>query len=69
MNITFIIIFGVIACFELTALIKKRNRLEIILYSTLMFCVILLFLLRSFNIQLPSPAKPIEAVVKGISSR
>ena len=62
--ILLIIMFYVIVGFlEISALLKKDQKKELILYSSIFSLAFILSILMNLGVKIPSPAKPIENIV------
>lgn len=66
MFIIVILIYLIIGLLEILPLIRQKQKKELIIYSVLFSGAFIMSLLLSFGIELPSPAGPIETVVKAI---
>ncbi len=66
MVVLVILAYGIIGVIELIPLIKEKKMKEIILYSVFFSAAFVISLLLSLGVEIPSPAGPIEKVVKGI---
>ncbi|WP_129597451.1 hypothetical protein [Anaerophilus nitritogenes] len=66
MVILIILAYLIIGVIEIVPLIQKRQKKEIILYVTLFLTAFVMSVLLSLGVEIPSPAKPIERVVKAV---
>ena len=64
MIILIILAYLIIGIVEIIPLIKNRQKKELILYSIIFISAFTLSILLSLGVKIPSPAKPIEKVVK-----
>ncbi len=68
MAIVFVIIgYIIIGVIEIVPLIKKQQKKELVVYSILFSSSFILSLLLSLGVKIPSPAKPIENLVKAVT--
>ncbi len=64
--ILIVLAYSIIGFFEITPLVKKKQKKELIIYlATLTFAFIISILL-GLGVRIPSPAVPIEKAVKAI---
>lgn len=66
MFILVILAYAVIGFIEIVPLVKRKQKKEVILYSVTFSCAFILSLLLSLGVDIPSPARPIERVVKAV---
>jgi uncharacterized membrane protein YwzB len=66
--IMIVIIFFVLAGWDVPKLIRKNQRKDLIVYSLLMVSGVLLSILDAFHVYLPNPSKGLEAIFKPFSS-
>jgi len=64
MVIIIIITYLIIGIIEIIPLIKKKMKKELIIYSVTFITAFVLSILLSLGVKIPSPAKPIENVIK-----
>lgn len=65
--ILFVIIGYLLVSFiDMVPLIQQKKKKEAILYGVLMVCAFTLSVLLSLGIPVPSPAHPIENLIKGV---
>lgn len=64
MIVLIILAYLIIGLIEIIPLYKKKKKKELILYSITFGFAFILSLLLSLGVKIPSPAKPIEKVVK-----
>ncbi|MCT4618858.1 MAG: hypothetical protein N4A62_05665 [Marinisporobacter sp.] len=69
MIILIILAYIVIGVIEITPLVKKNQKKELILYSITFGVAFIISLLLGLGVKIPSPAKPIEKVVKMVIGR
>lgn len=69
MFILVIIAYSIIGILEIIPLIKKNQRKELILYTALFTIAFIMSLLLSLDVKIPSPAKPIEKMVKAVMGK
>lgn len=64
--------YTLIGIIEITPLVKARQVKKLLLYSVIFFVAFVISLLLSFNVKIPSPAKPMndfyESIVNSFSS-
>lgn len=58
------LLYAVIGFSEIYPLVKNKRKKELVLYSVTFSAAFILSLLLSLGVKVPSPAKPIEEVVK-----
>ncbi|QXM05083.1 hypothetical protein [Crassaminicella indica] len=66
MVILIILVYIIIGVVEIVPLVKKNQKKELILYSITFIAAFIMSILLSLGVKIPSPAKPIEKVVKMI---
>lgn len=66
MILLIILAYLIIGIIEIIPLIKNKQKKELILYSVTFISAFTLSVLLSLGVKIPSPAKPIEKVVKFI---
>ncbi|WP_053955687.1 hypothetical protein [Inediibacterium massiliense] len=66
MVILIILAYLIIGVLEIVPLVKKKQKKELILYMTLFLTAFVMSILLSLGVKIPSPAKPIERVVKAV---
>jgi hypothetical protein len=66
MFILVVLIYMLIGIFEIVPMFKSGQRRELMLYIPLLLVAFTLSILLSIGVKIPSPAKPIETLVKMI---
>lgn len=66
MFILVILGYLIVGIIEITPLIKKGQKKELILYSAIFLFAFIISLLLSLGVDLPSPATPIEKAIRTI---
>ncbi|MCT4605161.1 MAG: hypothetical protein N4A64_03505 [Marinisporobacter sp.] len=66
MFILVIIVYIIIGILEIVPLIKRNQKKELVLYTVLFTTAFIMSLLISLDVKIPSPAKPIEKIVKAV---
>lgn len=61
-----IIIYGVIGILEIPPLVKKKEKKDLIVYISLYSVALVLSVLISLGVKIPSPADPIKKIVEYI---
>ncbi|QZY54579.1 hypothetical protein [Crassaminicella profunda] len=69
MVILIVLVYIVIGVIEIVPLVKKNQKKELILYSITFAAAFIISVLLSLGVKIPSPAKPIEKVVKMVIGR
>jgi hypothetical protein len=59
-----IAVFGIIGFLEILPLVKQGQVKELILYVSIFLAAFIISLLLSMNIKLPSPAQPMDELIK-----
>ncbi|WP_139210559.1 hypothetical protein [Paenibacillus sophorae] len=63
-----ILLFILLAGWDVPLLIKKKQRKDLIVYSLLLLTGITLSILVSFNVHLPNPSKGLETILQPLGS-
>ena len=66
MFLIIIISYIIVMFFEITPLLKEKNRSKIIFYFTLIIFAMVISILLSLGFQLPSPSNGIKNIVEAI---
>ncbi|WZL72585.1 hypothetical protein QBE52_16190 [Clostridiaceae bacterium 35-E11] len=61
-----ILVYSIIGVIEIVPMVKKNEKKELLVYSILFSGAFVLSVLLSLGVKVPSPAKPIEKIVKAI---
>lgn len=69
MYILIILGYIVIGVIEIVPLYKKNKKKELAVYTIFFMTAFIISLLLSLGVKIPSPAKPIENVVKAITGK
>ncbi|QEK11219.1 hypothetical protein FQB35_01895 [Crassaminicella thermophila] len=64
MVLLIILVYLIIGVIEITPLVKRNQKKELILYTITFMTAFIISLLLSLGVKIPSPAKPIEKIVK-----
>lgn len=66
MYVLIILGYLIIGVIEIVPLYKKKKKKELLVYSIFFSAAFIISLLLSLGVKIPSPAKPIEAIVNTI---
>lgn len=66
MFILIIIAYAIVIFFETAVLLKQKNNKKIILYISMITFSMIISVLLSLNVQLPSPSTPIKNIIVAI---
>jgi hypothetical protein len=66
--IMIVIIFLVLAGWDVPRLMRKKQRKDLLVYSLFMLAGLTLSILVAFHVYLPNPSKGLEAIFKPFSS-
>lgn len=61
-----ILVYIIIGIIEMVPMMKRNQKKELVLYTILFGSAFIISLLLSVGVKVPSPAKPIEKIVKAI---
>lgn len=64
MMLLLILFYIVVGILEISALLRKNQKKELILYSSIFLLAFTLSILINLGVEIPSPAKPIENIVE-----
>lgn len=66
MYVLIILGYLIIGTIEIVPLYKENKKKELVVYSIFFLAAFIISLLLSLGVKIPSPARPIEAIVKAI---
>jgi O-antigen/teichoic acid export membrane protein len=66
MVLLIILFYGIVALFQIPALIKKKHWRELMAFSFFLVLAFVLNLLQALDINIPNPAKGIQYVVEDV---
>ncbi|PAB58216.1 hypothetical protein [Anaeromicrobium sediminis] len=61
-----LIVYGIIGIIEITPLVKKKKKKDLVVYLVLYTSALVLSVLISIGVKIPSPAIPIQKMVESI---